>query len=304
MLAKRLFAILFTVGVFIVTNGCQTGQHSMTNTYSDNIYVSEAPLPAYSVGEYFSYDDGTASVVTSVSDERVSWRYNNGAISTGYRNFFLPPLSWKSENSNSNGTSTAPVDMLWPLATGNRGEYESHQVISKNDRMESTEFSRKWVCEVEGTIRVSVPAGAFDTYEIVCKRYSISNNSWRATRKYNYAPDLGHYVIREDTFRNRPKRTRKLVAYGFNSTFLPKQDQKNLNRQLQKTLSNNPDGFASTWKNKPGDVTAMLVPVSSYNDPNGAQCRDYYSVYSVQGRIRKNIRSVCKAPSGHWQRIE
>ena len=304
MYSKRLLAILMTAGLIIVTGGCQTGQHSMVNTYSDDLQLSEAALPNYQVGEYFSYDDGTAFVVTAISSEQVTWRYNNGAVSTGYRNFILPALTWTSANRQSKGTSTAPLDLLWPLAVGNQGQYNSQQVNSRNDQIESTELSRKWDCAVVGTKQVSVPAGTFDTYVVACKRYSSTNNSWRATRRYYYAPDLGHYVIREDTFCSRPDHTRKLAAYGFNSTFLPEQDQINLNRVLQKTLSNNPDGIAGTWKSEPGDVTAMLIPVSSYTGLSGTECRDYNSVYSVKGRIRKNARSVCRLPNGHWQRVD
>ena len=304
MYSKRLLALLISVGLIIVTGGCQTGQQSMIKADSDMLELSEAALPNYSVGEFFSFDDGTTTVITAVSNEKVTWGYHNGATSTGYRNFILPALTWTSANSHSTATSTAPVDLLWPLATGNQGQYESHQVISRDDQIESTEFSRKWDCTVEGTERVSVPAGTFDTYVIDCKRYSSTSNSWRATRRYYYAPDIGHYVIRDDKFRSRSDRTRKLVTYGFNSTFLPKQEQINLNRKLQNTLSKNPDGIASTWKSKPGDITAMLVPVNSYTGINGTECRDYYSVYSVKGRIRKNVRSVCRPPDGQWQRVD
>ena len=304
MYSKRLLAILITVVLIIVTGGCQTGQQSMIKTDSDMLELSEAALPNYSVGEYFAFDDGTTAVVTAVSNGQVTWGYNNGATSTGYRNFILPALTWTSANRHSKATSTAPADLLWPLATGNQGQYATHQVISKNDRIESTELSRKWACAVEGTKRVSVPAGTFDTYVIVCRRYSSTDNSWRATRRYYYAPELGYYVVREDKFRSRSDSTRKLVTYGFNSTFLPKQEQINLNRKLQNTLSKNPDGIASTWKSKPGDITAMLVPVNSYTGINGTECRDYYSVYSVKGRILKNDRSVCRLPDGQWQRVD
>jgi len=304
MHSKRLVAILITVCTILVAGGCQIGQQSMVNTYSDDLQLSEAALPNYQVGEYFSYDDGTIFVATAVSNEQVTWRYNNGAVSTGYRNFILPALTWTSANRQSKGTSTAPVDLLWPLSVGNQGQYDSQQVNSRNDQIESMELLRKWDCAVEGTKKVGVPAGTFDTYVVACKRYSSTSNSWRGTRRYYYAPDLGHYVIREDTFRSRPDHTRKLVAYGFNSTFLPEQDQINLNRILQKTLSNNPDGIAGTWNSEPGDVAAMLIPVSSYTGQNGTECRDYNSVYSVKGRIRKNARSVCRLPNGLWQRVD
>jgi len=300
---KRFAAILVAVGLIGMALGCQTGNQPKANIHSGDLGLPAAALPEYAVGEYFAFDDGRSAVVTAVSDQQVTWRHNNGATSTGYRNFILPVSAWKRNGSRGNATSNAPADMLWPLATGNRGQYQSRQVITRNDQAGATQLSRQWYCSVEGTQRVSVPAGSFDTYVIACERYSSTSYSWRATRRYFYAPDLGHYVIREDLYRSRPGRTRRLVAYGFNSTFLPKQDQVSLNRMLQQTLSNNPDGVASTWTSKPGNLTAKLVPVNSYASSNGSQCRDYYSLYSFKGRVHKNERRVCRQPEGRWQRI-
>ena len=303
MQSKRVLAIMIAVGLAIAIGGCQAGSQSNVNTASQEPELTKAVLPEYAVGEYFAFDDGRAAVVTAVSKEQVAWRYNNGVTSTGYRNFILPALGWKSAGSRGGAKLSAPADMLWPLATGNRGQYEARHVITRNDQAKSTQLSRQWYCSVEGTRRVSVPAGSFDTYVIACERYSSTSHSWRATRRYYYAPDIGHYVIREDQYRSRPGRVRQLIAYGFNSTFLPKQDQISLNRKLQKTLSNNPDGVPGTWTSQPGDLTARLVPVNSYAGPNGSQCRDYYSLYSVKGRVHKNERSVCRQTDGLWQRV-
>lgn len=112
-----------------------------------------------------------------------------------------------------------------------------NDLFQDKDRIEPTELYRKWDCAAEGTKRISVPAGTFITYEIVCKRYSSTNNSWRATRRFYRAPESGYYLMRKDKFRSRPDRSRKQVAYGFNSTFLHEQDQIDLNGILQKTVS-------------------------------------------------------------------
>jgi hypothetical protein len=133
------------------------------------------------------------------------------------------------------------------------GEY-----FTFDDGTESTELSRTWTCAVEGTERVSVTAGTFDSYVIACKRYSDDGRTWRATRRFYYAPDLGHYVIREDNYRNRSNKKRQLVSYGFNRTVLPQKDQTTLNRKLQMALTENADGIASTWTNQRKDITIMF----------------------------------------------
>jgi uncharacterized lipoprotein len=42
MYTKRLIAILITVGLIILTGGCQTGKQPTTNTYSDDSELSES----------------------------------------------------------------------------------------------------------------------------------------------------------------------------------------------------------------------------------------------------------------------
>jgi hypothetical protein len=243
-------------------------------------------------------------MVTEVSGEWITWQYNNGTVSKRYRNFIIPALNWTNAKKQSKAKTTANADLLWPLAVGNKGQYNFRQIISKHDGTDATWLSRSWNCAVEGTKRVSLTAGTFDTYVITCRRYSDTSYKWRATRRFYYAPDLGHYVIREDKYRGRSEKKRELVSYGFNSTVLPKQDQIELIKTLQKALSNNADGMGSSWISRSGELSAVLTPTSSFTGRNGNECRDYHSEYRVNGRVRKNFRKVCKQPGGLWQRIE
>ena len=304
MYGIRRSAMLVMVGAIIALGGCQTPQQSQINLKTGGPQLHEAALPNYAVGEYFTFDDGTTTMVAAISGELVTWQYDNGTVSKRYRNFIIPALTWTSAKKHSKAKTTANADMLWPLDVGKKDQYDFHQVISKHDGSEATGLSRSWGCVVEGTKRVSVAAGTFDTYVITCRRYSGTSHKWRATRKFYYAPDIGHYVFREDKYRGRSEKKRELVSYGFNSTVLPKRDQIELNRTLQEALSNNADGMASTWISRTGELSAVVTPISSFTGQNGDECRDYHSVYSVKGRIRKNVRKVCREPDGHWQRIE
>jgi hypothetical protein len=303
MYKKHWTVMLVIVCAMIALSGCQTGK-SVLKTQNQGLQLSEAVLPTYMVGEYFNFDDGSSRMVAAVSGEWVTWQYNTGTVSKGYRNFIIPALTWTSAHRYSEGKTTAPADLLWPLAVGKKGTYDFQQTISKHDGTESNELSRSWSCAVEGTERVSVPAGTFDTYVIACNRYSSTSHKWRASRKLYYAPDLGHYVMKQDRHRSRPDKKRQLVSYGFRSIVLPEKDQIKLNRTLQKALSNNADGIASTWTSSTGEVTAMLIPISSYKVTNGEACREYHSVYNVRGRIRKNVRVVCKQSNGLWYRVK
>jgi hypothetical protein len=254
--------MLIMVSAIIALSGCQTGK-SLLKTENEGPQLSVAALPNYTVGEYFTFDDGSSRMVAAVSGEWVTWQYKTGTVTKGYRNFIIPALTWTSVHRHSEGKTTAPADLLWPLAVGKKGTYDFQQTISKHDGTESNELSRSWSCSVKGTERVKVPAGTFDTYVIACNRYSSTSHKWRASRRFYYAPELGHYVMQEDRYRSRPDKKRELVSYGFRSIVLSKKDQIMLNRTLQKALSNNADGIASKWTSITGEVTAMLIPTSS-----------------------------------------
>lgn len=295
--------VLVVSGILLLVTGCQTGPKYPVGAETDRYLLSKANLPDYAPGEYFVYDDGTSVLVAAVSDGLVTWQHDNGTISKGYPNFIIPDLSWASANRSSEARTSAPPELMWPLAAGKRGQFDFEQTITHKDRSAPEQLSRNWTCSVEGTTSVTVPAGRFDTIVVACNRYSKTSGAWRATRTFYYAPAVGHYVIRENRYRSRPDTRRELVAYGFNSTVLPSKDQMKLNKTLQAALTKNKDGQTAIWTSQSGDISAMLVPIRSYAGPDGKSCREYRSVYSVQGRIRQNSREVCRQPSGQWQRV-
>ena len=287
---------------FLFITGCQTTPKHITAGDDARHLMAKVSLPDYIPGEYFVYDDGTSALVTAVSDGQVTWKHHNGATSKGYPNFIIPDLTWDSANRSSIGQTSAPPDLLWPPSPGKRGAFTFDQTITNKDGSPPDQVSRRWTCAVEGTAQMTVPAGQFDTVVIACSRYSTTSGSWRATRRFYYAPEIGHYVVREDKHRRSPDTRRELVAYGFNSTMLPQQEQVKLNQTLQTALTKNRDGRAAFWRSPSGNLAAMLVPFRSFTDQKGTSCREYRSIYSVNGRIGQHTREVCRQPDGHWQR--
>jgi surface antigen len=292
------------LSLLLFLSGCQTSGRNPLQTEADQVLLSKTRLPDYVPGEYFVYDDGTSVLVSSVSDGMVTWKHHNGVTSTGYPNFIIPDLTWSSANRSSAGRTAARPDLLWPPTAGKREQFAFAQTITHKDGRAPEQIDRNWTCTVEGTTRVAVPAGEFNTIVIACRRFSTTSGSWRGTRRFYYAPEVGHYVIREDQHRRRANTRRELVAHGFNSTVLPQRDQVKLNQTLQAALSKNGDGRASFWRSKSGYISAMLVPVTSYTGSGNQSCREYRSVYSVRGRIREHGRNVCRQTDGSWQRVD
>ncbi len=297
-------AIMVMSSLLLFVTGCNILGRYPISTDTDQGLLAKTRLPDYVPGEYFVYDDGTSVLVTSVSGGMVTWKHHNGATSNGYPNFIIPDLTWSTANRSSVGRTGARPDLLWPPTAGKREQFAFTQTITHNDGRAPEQIDRNWTCTVEGTTRVAVPAGEFNTIVFACSRLSTTSGAWRATRRFYYAPELGHYVVREDRHRRRANTRRELVDYGFNSTVLPQRDQIKLNQTLQSALSKNRDGRASFWRSKSGDISAMLVPVTSYNRSGNQSCREYRSVYSVRGRIRAHGRDVCRQTDGSWQRID
>jgi surface antigen len=312
----RIGAAAVAGGILLLLTGCQAMLQGVAGSRADQQLIARAALPGYVPGEYFVYDDGTSVLVTGVAQGLVSWKHHNGSVSQGYPNFVIPALSWRSATHSSQGTTAAPPDFLWPLAAGNQGRFTFHQTLSTVDGAPPEQSSRNWVCAVEGTSRVNVPAGEFDTVVIACKGYARAEGAGGVTgflerveeffgvvRLFYYAPELGHYVLREDRQMGLPKSRRALVSNSFNSTLLPENDQRRLNDTLQAALSKNLDGVATHWVSRSGTVSAMLVPYRSFRGEKGQLCREYRSTYNVKGRIGQHTREVCRQPDGRWQRV-
>ncbi len=291
------------VAAVLALSGCSTFiDRSPDINQASSLALPPAPMPSYRVGESFTFSDGQTETVMAVRGDAITWRTNSGVVRVGARNFFIPFKSWQNRQRRSEAATTAPPNMLWPLKTGNKGYFELWQAIEDNDGSNRREYDQKWVCVVKGTEKVTVTAGSFDAYKVSCYRYDAISGFWQQTRAYYYAPSLGHYVLREDTYTSRPSRVRELVSAGFNSTALPQPEQTSLIATLQRTLDATPDGTGVGWRSSNGKISATLTPLRSYTGDKGAFCREYTSAYSYSGRNKTNVRRVCRDEKGVWRR--
>ena len=271
--------------------------------------LSPALLPRYAVGETFSFSDGRRETVIGVAGEKITWRDHSDATLIRYSNFLIPPLSWETRARQSKAETNAEPKLLWPLVVGKDEDFEFRQIIDRKNggippaEKRVGEWNRTWRCTVDQTEIVKVAAGIFDTYRVSCFRYRLDTGEWRQTRTYYYAPEVGHYILREDKFASRPSRRIELVSYGFDSTVMPKADQISLNETLQETMNRNADGVSTEWTSADGFLTATLTPIRTYRDKSGFECRKYTSTYELRGRSRTNVRWVCPYSNGRWQRV-
>ena len=154
-----------------------------------------AELPVRRVGDKSVYRDKKGREityeVTKVDDETYSGHGSDGCIWTSVIDYG-PALEWRNCDGNT-GTHTIKKRKggLFPLEVGNKVRWSFR---GKNDKGNKWRNSRK--CHVKETANVTVPAGNFDTFLIVC------TESW-ARFEWHYAPELGISV----TSRRKPKGT-------------------------------------------------------------------------------------------------
>lgn len=294
--------------VFILLQGCAASSlmpsSQPTIEFPKGPALPAAALPEFVVGESFTYNDGQSETVIAVRGDAVTWRSDQGVIRTRSRSFFLPVLSWQNSARRSQTVMTGDVRKMWPLKTGVSYRFDERQIAEDNDGTNNREYKRSWQCTVKGTEQVNVPAGSYDTYRIECYRYTYESSFWRQTRVYNFAPNLGYYVARDDTYASRPSGRRELVSAGFDSRVLSRADQSGLIEFMNKTMNTSLDGKILSWKSPSIDLNVQIKVLNTFAAKNGGVCRNYTSSYIFSGKSRSNQRAVCLRQDGSWGRPE
>lgn len=133
--------------------------------------------------------------------------YSGANVTTGceytfHHAGFGPVPTFTNCNGSSGTQDVMRSGSIYPLSVG---ASESWDVSGRNINGDTWDMTR--TCEVEGTARVTVPAGTFDTYHVVCKDKSRVRERW-------VSPEVGSSVIRRDLHkRSGEVMTRELVSF-------------------------------------------------------------------------------------------
>lgn len=145
------------------------------------------PAPEYPLGTEVEYRVDGENVlyrVVDVSGGDVTWEDSKGCsfVQAG-GDPVLPTLEWDNCGGGS-GTHTLGerTGSLWPLELGKTASYAAS---GRNANGDSWSHTRR--CEVADTVSLTVPAGTYDAFEVVCRDRS-------STRTWYFAPDVGTYV--------------------------------------------------------------------------------------------------------------
>lgn len=182
----------------IVVAGCQAGGGVKTEPVS-------AEMPAYPIKpNAVGYTRNTrdikgksyTSTLVSVDGELYNFESDDGSSWTNYANPLLPSPKWSGEEWGTGTQSMENVKgSLFPLEVGNK--------MAFNVVGESTKYPDGWndrrTCEVTAQARVTIEAGDFDAFKVIC------NDEWRK-RTWYFAPEVNDIIWHRSVHKKNPER--------------------------------------------------------------------------------------------------
>lgn len=153
-------------------------------------------MPRYEAGQAFIYDNGRVEVVRAAADDRVTWAARSGRTYVRDANLIVPILEWSYRGQEGRRTIIGDPGRLWPLDAGRSVQFRAvNETRDRDDRLRRS--VHLWRCGTRAQQIITVPAGRFTAYPIVCDRFSPSSMRVVERLTWHFAPDVGHYIRRE-----------------------------------------------------------------------------------------------------------
>lgn len=302
---RMTFGIAMWMLLSLSVSGCATAPRS------PGPILNSVPLPTYREGTTFVYSDGTWESVMDASAETVTWKDHRNSISSGSPDFTRRRTKWQTKNRSGTRQYGPRADFivksditLWPLQVGNMANYSETGTWTDKDGAE-TNYQSLWGCEVAGTERVSVMAGDFDTWEIVCKRYNISKSKsqskLREVKTWYYAPVMGHYVLTTSKYYYQKKSQRQeLLAVLPPLDDITPEVRREMDRSFQQALEYKKGGESVPWSNQNSEISGETIPVHTFKTPDGKYWRRYVQKLKLPGSHRTYYGMAVRGSDGVW----
>ncbi len=275
--------------------------------------LEPAPLPIYNQGTTFVYADGKWETVMENYSGMVTWQDHRYYISSGSPDFTFRPAKWQSKTRSVTRQFGPRTDLLirsettlWPLRAGNLASYSETGTWVSKGGAEST-YQTTWSCSVPGTERVSVMAGDFDTYKIVCKRYSVSRKKktryrLREEKVWNYAPEVGHYVLATTQYQSgKDPRRRELLAVLPPLNGISAKARRQMERSFQQALEGKKSGQTVRWSSAKLRASVETMPTKTFKTADGNYSRRYVQKLTLPNVQRTYYGMAVRNSSGIWK---
>ena len=297
----RHYSLLKTLIIFgFAFVGCATGRQAIGPD------LIPAQLPSYKEGTKYIYSNNTWEMVTAATPDMVSWVDHRGKVSSGSPNFIFRRAKWQTkkregtrEFQQRRGFFLGNATTLWPLRTGNSYSYTEIGSWSEKDGPENS-YLAKWTCEVVGTETISVMAGDFDTWKILCRRYN-SAYRLREIKTWYYAPAVGHYVLSTSKYKYRKRSKRlELIAVLPDQDSLSTKVRRKIKASFQHAMEFKKSGISVPWSDPSSDMSGKTTPTGTFQLENGTFCRRYVQSLNQPEIQRTYYGMACRDSRGEW----
>ncbi len=272
-----------------------------TTGHSDNPGLAGKMLPLYAAGDTFVYSDGRTETVTGIDGDRVRWRSNDGAVFTAHRDFVLPAIHRETELLSEETTVDVGPGDLWPLKAGQEISFIAKtKVTYKASPSPRSGFTSRWHCLVEPPRTISVAAGTFETWRVVC-RTSEPSSYGPSERVWDYAPRIRHFVRREESFESPASVSRaELVAIQPAGKHWPPAARAGLGWALQQALETKTEKQSIEWRSSGVDAEVTITPTTALSTSDSPYCRTYEQTVRQPRGQRIYPGKACRSASGKW----
>lgn len=278
--------------------GCAGGAAGPVSHGPSAGVLPPAPLPRYTLGDQFFFSDGHSELVTGLKNGTVTWQDDLGNTWTGSADFTLPPTQRQTLAFSETVSHNGKPSEMWPLKSGSSGSTAaSHDVTGAlTKRTETIHSNRR--CSVDGTERLTIEAGQFTTYRIICDRYSLG--SWEQRSTIWYAPELGHPVRFRDRYKRFSGSDYDLVATAFSFDAIPETHRDAAEDAWRDALESTPSGTTASWKSPDGRHSISVTPVKTFRSRSQQFCRQFSMELVVDGFSRRGNSVACRGAGGNW----
>ena len=91
-----------------------------------------------------------------------------------------------------------------------------------------------------------------------------------------------------------------LLGAGIGSA-LDSNSQRHMNQTVQRSLETTPSGTASSWTNPDNGNRGTVTPTRTFQNAQGAYCREFQQTVSIGGREERAYGTACRQPDGSWK---
>jgi hypothetical protein len=261
--------------------------------------LSSAPLPMYSAGDSYTFDDGTADTVIGAGNDSVHWSNTARARFVTSRDVLLPPLAWANAVQHGRRDYAGP-EPLFPLRPGSGATFTAALTEQPNGGGPDMRGQENWQCQVGEARRLHVAAGWFDTMRVDCSVTEMPGGRY-VQRSFFYAPSIGYYVRRVDRVGDAPPHAVELVAWTDGNPPLPDSALRQRVTAMQEALATRDNGTVLDWQDPATEVSGSVEPVRTAHGSDGRLCRDFQEHLEAFGRRYALTGAACRETAGDWQ---